>query len=99
MAMHIIFDRNTGGEAFNIKLLFESILRHYIHFKSFTGLGLKDLQGLASKWLTPGLQLPRQLNYTKCLVALLADVVCNAQNKALKKKTEVGLKSYPGMRV
>ena len=57
---------------------------------------LKALQGLASKGFTPGLQLPRQFNYTKYLVS---DVVCNAQNGALKKKAEVGLKSYPGMRV
>ena len=32
---------------------------------------------------TPGLQLQRQLNYTKCLVP---DVASNAQNRALKKR-------------
>ena len=32
--------------------------------------------------VTPGPQLQRQLNYTKCLVS---DVVSNAQNRALKK--------------
>ena len=32
---------------------------------------------------TPGLQLQRQLNYTKCLVS---DVISNAQNRALKKR-------------
>ena len=36
--------------------------------------------------LTPGIQLQRQLNYTKCLVP---DIVSNAQNG----KTEVGFKS------
>ena len=35
---------------------------------------------------TPGPQLQRQLNYTKSLVALLPDVVPNAQNRALKKR-------------
>ena len=34
---------------------------------------------------TPGLQLQRQLNYTKCLVALLPGIVPNTQNRALKK--------------
>ena len=44
---------------------------------------LKTLQGLGSTRLTPGLQLQRQLNYTKCLVP---DVVSNVQNRALKKR-------------
>ena len=44
------------------------------------------MQGLVSKHFTPGLQLSRELNYTKCLVALLPDVVPNCQNRALKKK-------------
>ena len=35
---------------------------------------------------TPGLQLQRQLNYIKCLVALLPGVVPNAQNRTLKKR-------------
>ena len=35
---------------------------------------------------TPGPQLQRQLKYTKCMVALLPDVVPNAQNRALKKQ-------------
>ena len=57
-----------------IKLLFESNLILSI---------LKALQGLGSMRFTPGLQLQRQLNYTKCLVP---DVVSNSQNKALKKQ-------------
>ena len=40
------------------------------------------MQGLSSMRFIPELQLQRQLNYTKCLVS---DVVCNAQNRALKK--------------
>ena len=36
-------------------------------------------------YFTSGLQLQMQLNYMKCLVALLTDVVPNAQNRALKK--------------
>ena len=35
---------------------------------------------------TPGLQLQRQLNYIKCLVALLQGFVPNAQNRTLKKR-------------
>ena len=35
---------------------------------------------------TPGLQLQRQLNYTKCLVALFPVVIPNTQNRALKKQ-------------
>ena len=34
----------------------------------------------------PGLKMPRQLNYKKCLITLLPDVVPNAQKKALKKQ-------------
>ena len=30
--------------------------------------------------------MPRQLNYKKCLITLLPDVVPNAQKKALKKQ-------------
>ena len=71
--MHIIFDKNTGGNASKIKRLFASNL-----ISSF----LKALQGLSSLRFTPGLQLQRQLNYTKCLVP---DVFSNAQNRALKK--------------
>ena len=37
-------------------------------------------------YFTPGPQLRRQLNYTKCLVTLLPDLVTNAQNRALKKQ-------------
>ena len=71
--MHIIFDKNTGGKTSKIKWLFASNLILSI---------LKALQGLSSTRFTPGLQLQRQLNYTKCLVS---DVVSNAQNRALKK--------------
>ena len=73
VAMHIIFDKNTGGKTSKIKWLFASNLILSI---------LKALQGLSSTRFTPGLQLQRQLNYTKCLVS---DVVSNAQNRALKK--------------
>ena len=79
LATQVIFDRNTGAKISKIKWLFDSILRYYSHFESFIGLGF---------WvLHPGLQLPRQLNYTKCLFALLPNVIPNAQNRALKKKT------------
>ena len=44
---------------------------------------LKALQDLSSTCFTPGLQLQRQLNYTKCLVSY---VVSNAQNRALRKR-------------
>ena len=44
---------------------------------------LQALQGLGSTRFTPGLQLQRQLNYTKRLVL---DVVSNAQNWALKTR-------------
>ena len=47
---------------------------------------LKALQGLASTRFTPGLQLKRQLSYTKCLFALLPGVASNAQNGAMKKR-------------
>ena len=72
--MHIIYDKNKGEETSKIKLLFASNLILSI---------LKALQGLGSMRFTPGLQLQRQLNYTKCLVP---DVVSNAQNRALKKR-------------
>ena len=35
---------------------------------------------------TPGLQLQKQLNYTKCLVALLPLVVPIVQNRALNNR-------------
>ena len=63
-----------------IKLRFESNLILSI---------LKALQGLGSMRFTPGLQLQRQLNYTKCLVP---DVVSNSQNKGTEKM-EDGFKS------
>ena len=44
---------------------------------------MKALQGLGSMRFAHGLQLKRQLNYTKCLVP---DFVSNAQNWALKKR-------------
>ena len=80
MATHIIFDRNTEGKTSKIKWLFESNLILSI---------LKALQGLGSTYFTPGLQLQRQLNYTKCLVP---DVISNAQNKGTEKM-EDGSKS------
>ena len=73
VAMHIIFDKNTGGKTSKIKWLFPWNLILSI---------LKVLKGLSSTRLTPGPQLQRQLNYTKCLVS---DVVSNTQNRALKK--------------
>ena len=85
MAKHIISDGNTGGKTSKIKWLFESNLILSI---------LKALQGLGSMRFTPGLQLQRQLNYTKCLVP---DVVSNAQNRALKKqKMDSNPKYGPG---
>ena len=74
VVMHIIFDKNTGEKTYKIKWLFASNLILSI---------LKALQGLSSMHFTPGLQLQRQLNYTKCLVS---DVVSNSQNRALKKR-------------
>ena len=68
---HIIFDRNTGRKTSKIKWLFESNLISSI---------LKSLQGLGSTRFTPGLQLKRQLNYTKCLIPDIA------KNRALKKR-------------
>ena len=61
-------------------------LSHYLN--QFWGIRaiLKALQGLASKPFNPGLQLPRQPSYTKCLVALLPDVISDAQNRHWKKK-------------
>ena len=85
VAMHIIFDKNTGGKTSKIKWLFASNLILSI---------LKALQGLSSTRFTPGLQLQRQLNYTKCLVS---DVVSNAQNRALKKlKMDSNYRYSPG---
>ena len=72
--MLIIFDKNAGGKTSKIKLLFASNLILSI---------LKALQGLSSTRFTPGLQLQRQLNYTKCLVP---DVISDTQNRALKKR-------------
>ena len=73
MAMHIIFDKNTGGKMFNFKWIFASNLILSI---------LKALQDLSSMRFTPGPRLQRQPNYIKCLVS---DVFSNAQNTALKK--------------
>ena len=57
-------------------------------------IGLKALQDLSSMRFTPGSQLQRQLNYTKCLVL---DVVSNAQNMALKKlKMDSNSRNSPG---
>ena len=74
VVMHIIFDKNTGGKTSKIKWLFASNLILSV---------LKALQDLSSTCFTPGLQLQRQLNYTKCLVSY---VVSNAQNRALRKR-------------
>ena len=83
--MHIIFDKNTGGKKSKIKWIFASNLILSI---------LKALQDLSSTRFTPGLQLQRQLNYTKCLVS---DVVSNAQNRALKKlKMDSNSRYSPG---
>ena len=79
MAMHIIFDKNTGEKASKIKWLFASSLILSI---------LKALQGFGSTRFTPGLQLQRQINYTKYPVS---DLVSNAQNKGTEK-TEDGFK-------
>ena len=65
--------KNTGGKAFKIKWQFASNLILSI---------LKALEPLGSTCFTPGLQLQRQLNYTKCLVSYVAS---KAQNRALKK--------------
>ena len=73
MTVHIICDKNTGGKRSKIKWLFASNLILSIS---------KALQGLSSTHFTPGPQLQRQLNYTKCLAS---DVASNAQNRALKK--------------
>ena len=74
MAVRIIFDKNTGGKTSKIKWLLPSNLVLSI---------LKALQVLGSTRLTPGLQLQRQLNYTKFEVP---DVVSKAQNRTLKKR-------------
>ena len=85
MVMHIIFDKNTGGKTFNFKWIFPSNLILSI---------LKALQDLSSMRFTPGPQLQRQLNYTKCLVL---DVISNAQNRALKKlKMDSNSRYSPG---
>ena len=83
MAMHIIFDKNTGGKTFNFKWIFASNLILSI---------LKALQDLSSMRFTPGIQ--RQLNYTRFLVS---DVVSNVQNRALKKlKIDSNSRYSPG---
>ena len=69
---HIIFDRNTWRRTSKIKWFASNLILSI----------LKALKGLSSTCFTPGLELQRQLNYTKCLVL---DVVSNAQNRALKK--------------
>ena len=74
LAMHITFDKNTGGKTSKTKWPFASNLIWSV---------LKALQDLGSTRFIPGLQLQRQLNYKKCLVP---DVVSNAQNSALKKR-------------
>ena len=72
--MQTTFDKNTREKTSQIKWLFASNLISSI---------LKALQGLSSTRLTPGPQLQRQLNCTKCLVS---DVASNAQNRPLKKR-------------
>ena len=85
MVMHMIFDKNTGGKTSKIMWIFASNLILSI---------LKALQDLSSMRFTPGPQLQRQLNYTKCLVS---DVVSNAQNRALKKlKMDSNSRYSPG---
>ena len=74
VTMHIIFDKNAGGKTSKIKWLFASNLDLSV---------LKALQGLSSTCFAPGLQLQRQIDYTKCLVS---DVISNPQNRALKKR-------------
>ena len=70
-----------------IKWLFESIIRYYSYFKSFTGLGFYVLYLLDSNCKD------NSIIQNVSLVALLPDVdaVPNAQNRALKK--QVGFKS------
>ena len=85
VAMHIIFDKNTGKKTSKIKWIFASNLILPI---------LKALQDLSSMRFIPGPQLQRQLNYTKCLVS---DVVSNAYNRALKKlKMDSNSRYSPG---
>ena len=74
IAMHMFFDNNTGGKISKINRQFASNLILSI---------LKALRDWCSACFTPGLQLQRQISYTKCLVS---DVVSNAQNSALKKR-------------
>ena len=84
VAMHISFDKNTGGKRSKVKWLFTSNLISSI---------LRALQGLGSRF-TPGLQLWRKFNNTKWLVR---DFVSNAQNRALKKqKMDSNPKYGPG---
>ena len=64
--------QNTGRKTSKINWLFASNLIFSV---------LKALQGLSFTRFTPGPQLQRQFNYTKCLVS---DVVINTQNRALK---------------
>ena len=68
------FDKYIGGKTSKIKWLFAGNLILSI---------LKPLLGLGSARFTPGIQLQRQPNYTKCLVP---DVVSNVQKRALKKR-------------
>ena len=83
--MPIVVDKNRGGKTSKIKWLFVSNLILSI---------LKALQSLSSTRFIPGLQLLRQLNYTKCLVS---DVVSNAENRALKKlKMDSNSRYSPG---
>ena len=85
VAMHIIFDKNTGGKTSKFKWLFAS--------NSILSI-LKALQSWISTQFAPGLQLQRQLNYTKCLVS---DVISSAQNRALKKrKMDSNHRYFPG---
>ena len=65
-----------------IKWLFESIIRYYSYFKSFTGLGFYVLYLLDSNCKD------NSIIQNVSLVTLLPDVdaVPNAQNRALKKQ-------------
>ena len=65
-----------------IKWLFESIIRYYSYFKSFTGLGFYVLYLLGSNCKD------NSIIQNVSLVTLLPDVdaVPNAQNRGLKKQ-------------
>ena len=76
LAMHIIFDRNTGRKKIKIKRLFESNL-------SYIAI-LKALQALTSKHLTLDLYCKGNSN-SQNVLALLSEIVSNSQNLALKK--------------